>query len=138
MCGVEALVAIESNQRVESERRAQRQRISRKGIRRGHHERKGGDVARRHSRKCAPLANGLAHTSDVGGLQIPKAAVNRLEMVERRGRAEIAALDECYGQAALRGVIRDREAVDAAADDEEIEVARGQPREISYQAGTIL
>ena len=135
---VETLVAIESDQRVKGERGAQGQGIARQGIRRGHHERQGSDVPRRHAGKRAPLANGFAHAAEIGRLQISQAAVDRLEVIERRRRAEISALDERHRQPALRGVVRDREAVDAAADDEQIEVARGQPREISYQARTIL
>ena len=59
-------------------------------------------------------------------------------MIERRGGAEIAAIDQRNRQASLRCVVRNRQTVDAAADHEHVEVAFGKPREISNQAGLIL
>ena len=52
--------------------------------------------------------------------------------------AEITSLDEGDREPALRGVIGDRQPVDAAADNEHVDVAVGQARKISNQTGTIL
>ena len=82
----------------------------------------------------SPLDDGLAHAPKVGRLQISQTAVNRLEVIERRGGAEIAAIDQRDRQAALRGVVGDRQAVDPAAHHEHVEFAFGQPREISNHA----
>ena len=46
--------------------------------------------------------------------------MDRAEVVERRAAPEVAAIDERHRQPALRAVVRDRQAVDAAADDEHI------------------
>ena len=54
-------------------------------------------------------------------LQIAQPAVNRAQMIERRAAAEVVALDQRHRQAALRRVVRDRQAVDPAADDEHVE-----------------
>ena len=59
-------------------------------------------------------------------------------MIERRGASEIAAFDERDRQPALRGVVGNGQPVDTAAHDEYIEIAVGEPREVSNQAGTIL
>jgi len=64
--------------------------------------------------------------------------VDRLEMIERRSGAEITAIDERHGQPALRGVVGNRQAVDAAAHYEHVELAFGEAREISNHAGLIL
>ena len=61
---------------------------------------------------------------DVERLEIAQPAVDRPEMIEGAAAAEIGALDERDGEAALRRVVRDRQAVDAAADDEHVERAR--------------
>ena len=60
--------------------------------------------------------------------------MNRLQMIERRRGAEVAAIDQRNGQPALGGIVGDREPVDAAANDEHVEFAFGQPREISNHA----
>ena len=74
----------------------------------------------------------------IGRLQVSQAAVNGFQMIERRGGAEIAALDQRHGQPALRRVVGDRQTVDAAADHEHVEFAFGEAREISNQAELIL
>ena len=59
-------------------------------------------------------------------------------MIERRGRAEVAAVDQRDGQPALRRVVGDRQTVDAAAHHEHVEFAFGEAREVSNQAELIL
>src|SRR5688500_8566502 len=64
-------------------------------------------------------------------LHISQAAVDRLEMIERRGGAEVAALDEPNRQAALCRVVRDRQTVNTTAHHEHVEFVLGQPWKIS-------
>ena len=54
-----------------------------------------------------------------------------LQMVEGGGAAEIAALDERHRQPTLRRVGRDRQAVNTATDDEQIEGASAEPPNVS-------
>ena len=133
-CGIDAVVAIAADERIDRQRRSHRHRIARQRGAGRHRERERRDPARRDARERAPLANGLAHAAKIGRLQVSQPAVNRLEMIERRGGAEIAAIDERNGQAALRGVVGDRQAVDAAAHHEHVEFAFGKPRKISNHA----
>jgi len=69
----------------------------------------------------APFANRFSGTSEVEGLQIPQPAVDGPQVVERGSAAEVVALHQRNRQAALRRVVRDRQPVDAAADDEHVE-----------------
>ncbi len=52
-------------------------------------------------------------------------------MIERRAAAEIVPFDERHGKPSLRGVVCDRQAVDAAADDEQVEPRRRQSIDIA-------
>ena len=58
-----------------------------------------------------------------------EAPMKRPEMVERGAASEIAAVDERHRQPALRAVVRDRQAVDAAADHEHVEGAGSEAAE---------
>jgi hypothetical protein len=51
--------------------------------------------------------------------------------LKRAAAPEVAALDQRHRQAALRRVVGDGQTVDAAADDEQIEGARGEPVEVA-------
>ena len=76
---------------------------------------------RRDPRDRAPLADRFARPADVEMLEVSEAAVNYPVMIKRSSAAEIVAFDERDRQAALRRIVRDREAIDAAADDEYVE-----------------
>ena len=52
-------------------------------------------------------------------------------MVERGAAAEVVGFDERGAQAAAGGVVRDRQAVDAAADDQHVVGRRREAREIA-------
>ena len=86
---------------------------------------------RRNGRDDAPLDCRFARARDVERLKIAQAAMDRSEVIEGGAAAEIGALDECDGQAALRGVVGDRQAVDAAADDEHIKRTTGELVEVT-------
>ena len=86
---------------------------------------------RRDSRERGALPHRFPRAPDVERLQIPETAVDRPEMIEGRAGAKIVLLDERHRQPALRRVVRDRQPVDAAADDEDVERARGEAIEIA-------
>ena len=52
--------------------------------------------------------------------------------------AEVAAIDQRDPQAALRRVPRGQGAVDAGADDEQIEGVVGQPAQVAHQPASIV
>ncbi len=89
-------------------------------------ERKRADGVRRDGGQNTPLDHRFTRARDVERLKVAQAAVDRPEVVERGAAAEIGAFDERDGQAALGGVVRDRQAVDAAADDEHVEGTAGE------------
>ena len=57
--------------------------------------------------------------------------MNRAQVIEGCAAAEVLPLDERHGKAALRRVVGDRQAVDAAADHEHVERPVGQRLEIA-------
>src|SRR5262245_20023917 len=76
---------------------------------------------RRNAREGPAFRARLARHRNVERLQIPEPAVDRAEMVEGGAASEVVALDERHRQAALGCVAGDRETVDAAAHDENVE-----------------
>jgi hypothetical protein len=93
---------------------------------------------RRNPRNRPPLAHRFARAAHVERLQIPQATVNRPQMIERGPAAEVLLLDERHRQPALRRVVRDRQPVNAAADDEDVERAVGQLIEVAGHRADIL
>jgi hypothetical protein len=57
--------------------------------------------------------------------------VNRSLMVERQPTAEVTSIDERDREAACRRVVRGEQAVDAAADHEQVVAGRGEGFEIA-------
>ena len=78
-----------------------------------------------------PLANREPRLHDIAGLEGAQAAVHRLRVVEGTAAAKVAALDKGRRQPALRGIVRDGEAVDAPADDEHVESPRGEAGQVA-------
>src|SRR5262249_45943911 len=72
--------------------------------------------------------DGFPRAHKVEGLQVPETAVDRPQVVERVPRPEIATFDERDGESPLCGIGRDGEAVDAAADDEQVEGVGAETR----------
>ncbi len=64
-------------------------------------------------------------------LQRPQAAVRRLLMVERRCAAKVPRLDERRAKPPAPRFVRDREPVDASADDEKIVRRGGESIEVA-------
>ena len=72
------------------------------------------------------LAQRLAHEPDVAHLEVAQAAVDELARGARGPGREVARLDEADAQAARGRVERRARARDPAADDEQVELARGR------------
>ena len=85
----------------------------------------------RDARERAPLEDRMPRVPQPQVLQRPKAAVDGLLMVERRGASEVGCLDERRAQPAAGGVVRDGQPVDPAADNEHVEGGRGERLEIA-------
>ena len=84
------------------------------------HELERRDEVRRDPEQHLALGQRLGDEPELELLEVAQAAVDQLG-ARRRGRpAEIALLGEQHPQAAPGGVARDPDAVDAAADDDEI------------------
>ena len=76
---------------------------------------------RRDAGNLAALAHELTDARERALLQLPDAAVQGLEAVERSAGREIIALDEADGHAASRELVSDGQPVDAAAGDDRVE-----------------
>ena len=83
------------------------------------------DHMRRHAQQDFALGQRLAHQAEGAVLEIAQAAVDQLGGGRRGAGGEIVLLDEQHAQAAAGGVAGDAGAVDAAADDGEVEVGHG-------------
>ena len=81
----------------------------------------GRDEMRRGLEQLRPLEQRLAHQRELEALQIAQAAMDQLRGGRRRGAGIIARLGEHDFQPAAGGVARDRGAVNAAADDQDVE-----------------
>ena len=68
------------------------------------------------------LGERLGNQPELVVLEIAQAAVDQLGAPLRGGRREVVLLGQQHREAAARGIARDAGAVDAAADDEEIEL----------------
>ena len=90
----------------------------------------GGDASQR-----ATLRDRFARAIDPSGLERSQPAMDGLLMIERGAAAEVRRLDERRPEAAARGVVRDRQAVDAAADDEQVVLAGFQPVWVAWPHG---
>ena len=100
-----------------------------------HGERQRPHRLRRDPRQRPPLAHRFARPAKVERLQVAEPTVNGAEVIERGAAAEIVLLDERHRQTPLRGVIRNRQAVNAATDHEHIEGVAGQRIEIADHPG---
>ena len=99
----------------------------------GQRERKRAEGVRRDGGQHTSLDHRFTRARDVERLKVAQAAVDRSEVVERGAAAEIGAFDQRDGQAALGGVVRDRQAVDAAADDEHVKGTAGERVDVANQ-----
>ena len=77
---------------------------------------------RRRAQQHFAFAQRLAHQAEFAVFEIAQAAMNELRRRRRGAGGEIVLLDQNDAEAAAGGVARDAGAVDAAADDGEIEV----------------
>ena len=100
----------------------------------GHEEAERAHQCRRDAEKRRPLAGRGAHRGDIGALQVAQPAVDRLEAVPARARAEVRRFDQRHPKPAQGGVPRDRGAAHASADDEQVVLPRGQGTEVALQS----
>ena len=86
------------------------------------HEAKRPDQVRRHPQQHLALAERCVHQAERAVFQIAKPAMDQLRGRRRRARRQVVLFEQHDLQAAPGGVARDAGAVDAAADDREIEI----------------
>ena len=96
----------------------------------------GGGTTARCAAERAPLVDALPRAPQVAGSERSQAAVRRLLMIERRAAAEIAGFDERDPQSAACRLVRAGQAVNAAADDQQVELVRLEPGEIASAHGS--
>jgi hypothetical protein len=77
---------------------------------------------RRHPQQHLALAERHAHQAQRAMLQIPQAAMDQFRGCRRGARGQIVLLDEHDLEPAASAIAGDAGAVDAAADDGEIEI----------------
>ena len=82
-------------------------------------------VRREPGQQQAALLQGLAHQSEVEHLQVAQPTVDELAAARAGAGREVALLDQPGGQAAGRRVEGGAGTDDAAADDEQVELAVG-------------
>src|SRR5690606_6117598 len=78
---------------------------------------------RREVEQDAPLAHGLEHQAELVALEVAEAAVNELAGAAARARGQVVFLDDDDREPAARGVACDARAVDAPADDQDVDFA---------------
>jgi hypothetical protein len=79
------------------------------------------EVRRDDVHQRAPLVVRLPDETDVPEAQVAEPAVDELRRRARRRAPEVAPVDECDGEAGMRGLVRDCRADDPAAHDEQVE-----------------
>ncbi len=128
---LEPFVAVASEPGVDPERGPQRQAAAGRRSIGPDQERQRAEQPRRDARQGAALADRAAGVTQPPVLQRSQPAVHGALMIERGGAAEIVGVDERGLQPAAGGVVGDRQAVDAAADDEKIEGRAGKRVEVA-------
>jgi hypothetical protein len=123
-------IAVAPQPRVELERRVECGTIAHDRSIRADQEGQRPQQPRRDLRQRAPFEDRLACVPEASRLQRAQPAVRGTLVVERRRRGEVAFVDERDADPALRCRQRRRQPVNAAADDEEIELLRSQSRKI--------
>ena len=91
----------------------------------GHHEARRPDQVRRHAQQRFAFRQGLGHQAELVLFEIAQAAMDQLRGTRRGGAGQVAAFHQGHRETAARGVARDAGAVDAAADDQQIDGKSG-------------
>src|SRR5262245_60588851 len=126
-----------TDESIQKEAGSHRRRALRRGRRHRQDETQRANRIRRDPRKRAPFVDRLARARQVERLQIPEAAVDGPEMVERRAAAKVVPLDQRDRQAPLRRIVGDRQPVNAATDDEDVEGPCSQSIEVALHEGEL-
>jgi hypothetical protein len=127
----QAAVAIEADQAIDRESRRERRTAARRPPRGRHQERQRRREVRRDPRHGAAIHDGLTHPPQIEGLQISQSPVQNLEVVRARAAADVPAIEQCNGEAALRRVVRNAYSIYTCADDDEVERCVGETAEIA-------
>ena len=90
---------------------------------------------RRHPQQNFTLAQRRVHEAERAVLQIAQAAMDQLRRRRRRAGRKVVLLDQHDLQPAPGSVARDAGAVDAAADDSEIEIGHAVCAYARYGTG---
>ena len=91
------------------------------------HEAHRPDDVRGRGQQHLALDQRLAHQPELVVLEIAQAAMHQLAAARRGARGEVVLLAQQHRQAAAGGIARDAGAVDAAADDQEVDGSRLVP-----------
>ena len=105
---------------VEDEPEAQQPRRAQARVMRQHEAQRPDDV-RRGAPQHLAFAERLAHEAELVMFEIAQPAVDQLRGTRGRAARQIVLLAKVDAQAPPRGVARDAAAVDAAADDRDVE-----------------
>ena len=97
----------------------------------GDHDRKEMDGVRRDSGQGPAFFHRFTGAPEVQFLKVAESSMDRPKVIERRTAAEVVSLDERHRQAALCRVVRDRQAVNTASHDEEVERPSSKSVEIT-------
>ena len=111
----------------EGERRSECLGAAQPMPKRRHEHRKRMHQVRRDPQQRRPLSGGFADAREVEVLEIADAAVNDLERVRRGLAPEIPAVEQGHRESALGRVPGGGRTADAAAHDDEVELARRAP-----------
>ena len=125
------VVAAACHRVVDCEQRAPGQRAAHRRAFGGDNEGQRPQQVRDDAREGPPLADEQPHLREVERGQRPQAAMQRLEIVEGGGGAEIVLVDDRDRQPALRRVPRRGDAVEAAAHHNHVKLRVRQIAEIS-------
>ena len=130
--GSDALVAIARDEVVDGERDAHHRPAALRAARGRDDKRQRPHQVRDDAGQRAALADEQPHLLEVERLQRAQAAVQGLQVVERGAAAEVAAIDQGHGEAAVDGVPGDGRAVDSGADDQHVEPGVRQSPEVAH------
>ncbi len=126
-----ALVPVESDESIDHESNTHGRFAGPQGSVYGDHDRKEMDGMRRNSSEGPAFFHRFAGAPEVQLRKVAEPPMDRPKVVERRTAAKVVSLDERHRQAALCRVVRDRQAVNTASHDEEVERPSSKSVEIT-------
>ena len=128
---LDADVAVAAEPAVEPEGGPERQPATRRRAVGADDEGQGTEEPGGNAGERAALEDALPRPAQAGGLERAQPAVYGLLVVEGCAAAEIASVDERSAESTARGLVRDRQAVDATADDQQVVARCREARQIA-------